>query len=173
MELIKEIVFTDPPTKYTRMLKKPKFDKSGKEVLKQDYYLTGNLFYADKSSFHLISKIINESKEYLYPHLRKLPELDKMRIEFEYHKMQHIDLDNKASYWIKLVLDVLKTPTPRQIARSEKYKKQIITTNTIADDNTKCIDSINLKFVLGEHKMIFRIYGKMKDEQKTLDLFFK
>lgn len=171
MELIKEIVIMDPPTKYTLVYKKEKFDSSGKLVTHQDFYLTGNLFYSDRTSFHLTSKIIQSSKEFLYPHLRGLPELEKIRVEFEYHKMQDIDLDNKANYWIKLVLDILKTPSQKQINRALEYKKPIITTNTITDDNTKCVDEIRLKFVRGEHRMIFRIYGRVKSEQKELNLF--
>lgn len=172
MDLIKEIVIVNPPHKWTLNYKKDKFDSKGKLVTHQDYYLTGNLFYSDKSTFHTISKIIYESKEFLYPYLRGLPELDKMRVEFEYHHTKDIDLDNKASYWLKLILDILKTPTQRQIERALKYKKPIITTNTIQDDNTKCIDEIKLKFIKGEHKIIFRIFGKVKSEQKELNLFF-
>lgn len=170
--LIKEIIIDDPPTKYTLRYKKEKFDKNRKLITHQDYYLTGNLFYSDKSSFHTISKIIQESKEFLFPYLQGIPQLDKMRLEFEYHKMQDIDLDNKFSYWCKLFLDILKTPTQRQIDRAIQYKKPIITTNTLKDDNTKCVDKISMDFKKGEHKMIFRIYGRIKSEQKTLDLFF-
>lgn len=168
MNLIKEITIKDPPTKYTLWYKKEKFDKHGSLITHQDFFLTGNLFYADKTSFHLTSKIIQESKEYLMQHLKGLPALEKMRLEFEYHSMQHIDLDNKSNYWLKLFLDILKTPTIRQINRALKFKKPIITTNTILDDNTKCIDEINLKYFKGEHKMIFRIYGRVKSEQKTI-----
>jgi hypothetical protein len=171
--LIKEIIILNPPTVWVLKYKKPKYDSKAKLVTEQKFYLTNNLFYADRTSYHITSKIINESKEFLYQHLRGIPELEKMRLEFEYHKTSHIDLDNKASYWIKLMLDILKTPTPRQIENANKKKKAIITTNTIQDDNTKCIDGINLKFVLAEHKMIFRIYGRVKTEQKELDLFFK
>lgn len=173
MELIKEIKINDPPTKYTLKYKKPKYDKHGKLIEKQDFYLTGNLFYSDRTSFHLTSKIIYSSKEYLFPFLKGLPELEKMRLDFEYHSMKHIDLDNKASYWVKIMLDILKIPTQKQIENGIKFKKPIITTNTIQDDNTKSIDEINLKFVKGEHLMIFRIYGRVKSEQKELDLFFK
>jgi hypothetical protein len=171
--LIKEIVLLDPPSKWTLKYKKQKFDSKGKLVTKQEFYLTGNLFYSDRTSFHLTSKIIQESKEYLYPYFERLPELEKLRLEFEYHSTKHIDLDNKANFWIKLVLDILKTPTQQQIVRALKHKKPIITTRTINDDNTKCVDEIKLKFVKGEHKMIFRIYGVVKSEQKELDLFFK
>jgi hypothetical protein len=172
-ELIKEIIITEPPTKWTLNYKKTKFDSKGNEVTKQDFYLTGNLFYADRTSYHITSKIIQESKEFLFQHLRGIPELEKMRLEFEYHHTKHIDLDNKSSYWIKIMLDILKTPTIRQIDKAIERKKPIITTNTITDDNTKCIDSISLKFMFSEHKMIFRIYGRVKSEQKELDLFFK
>lgn len=172
-ELIKEIIILDPPTKWTLVYKKPKYDGKGNLITKQDFYLTGNIFYADRTSFHITSKIIQESKEFLFPFLKGLPELDKMRLEFEYHKTSHIDLDNKFSYWGKILLDILKTPTQKQINRALAYKKPIITTNTLIDDNTKCIDSISLKFINSEHKMIFRIFGRIKSEQKELDLFFK
>lgn len=170
--LIKEIVVEDPPTKWTLTYKKEKFDSKGNLVTKQDFYLTGNLFYSDRSSFHITSKIIQESKEFLFPYLKGLPELEKMRLEFEYHHLKDIDLDNKFSYWGKILLDILKTPTQKQINRALQYKKPIITTNTITDDNTKCIDEIRLKFVKTEHKMIIRIFGRVKSEQKTMDLFF-
>lgn len=171
--LIKEIIITTPPTKWTLVYKKQKFNSKGKLVTHQDYFLTANLFYADRTSYHLTSKIIQETKVFLFPYFKNLPELDKLKIDFEYHKPQDIDLDNVAYFWLKLVLDILKTPTQSQINRALSHKKEIITTNTIKDDNTKCIDNINLKFVRGEHKMVFRIYGRVKSEQKELDLFFK
>jgi len=174
MPLIKEIVIDNPPHKWSLVYKKEKFDSKGKLVTHQDFYLTGNLFYSDRTSYHITSKIIYESKEFLFKHLKGLPELEKMRLEFEYHKMQEIDLDNKASYWVKILLDILKTPTSRQLLRASKEKKPkpIITTNTLIDDNTKYIDEIKLKFVKNEHKMIFRIFGRVKNTQKELDLFF-
>ena len=172
MDLIKEIVLIDPPSHWDMIYKKPKFDRNGKEVTKLRFYLTGNLFYSDNGNGFTIAKIVYECKEYLYPHLKSLPELEKMHLEFEYYKTSDIDLDNKANFWLKVFLDVLKTPTERQIKKAIQYKKPIITTNTIADDNTKCIDEIKLKFFRGEHKMIFRIFGKVKSEQKELDLFF-
>lgn len=166
--LIKEIVIDDPPTKYTLWYKKEKWDKEGNLITHQDFFLTGNLFYADNTSFHLTSKIIQESKEFLMKYLKGMPPLEKMRLEFEYQSMKDIDLDNKASYWVKIFLDILKTPTQRQINRALKYEKPIITSNTILDDNTKCIDEIKLKYFKGKHKMIFRIYGRVKSEQKTI-----
>lgn len=166
--LIKEIVINKPPTKYTKWFKREKFDKQGKLITHQDYFLTANLFYADQSSFHLISAIIQETKEYLYPNFKSLPKLDKMRIDFEYHSSRVIDLDNVSSFWLKLILDILKSPTQRQINKALERKKPIITTNTIPDDNTNFIDEIKCKYFKGEDKMIIRIYGRAKDEQKTL-----
>lgn len=172
MDLIREIIIKEPPYKYTLVYKKEKFDGKGKLVTHQDYFLTGNLFYSDRTSYHLTSKIIYETKEFLYPYLKGLPELEKMRLEFEYHKLQDVDLDNVSNFWLKLILDILKTPTTRQIERALAYKKPIISTNTITDDNTKCIDEIKLKFVKAERKMIIRIFGRVKNTQKELDLFF-
>jgi len=168
MELIKEIKINDPPTKYTLNYKKSKFDKDGKPVTKQEFYLTGNLFYSDRTSYHLTSKIIVENKRFLMDKIGRLPEIEKMRLDFEYHKMQHIDLDNKASFWIKLCLDVLKTPSARQMLNANNNKKDIITLRCLPDDNTKHVTEINSKFVLGEHCMIFRIYGRLKDTQEQL-----
>jgi hypothetical protein len=170
--LIKEIIIVDPPSHWDMLYKKPKYDRDGKPVTKLRFYLSGNLFYSDNGNAFTIAKIVYDSKEFLYPFLKGLPELEKMRLEFEYHKTTHIDLDNKANYWLKVFLDVLKTPSERQIKKAIQYKKPIISTNTIQDDNTKCIDEIKLKFVHGEHKMIFRIFGRVKTEQKTLNLVF-
>lgn len=172
MDLIKEIVIDNPPNKWSLVYKKPKYDINGKLITHQDFYLTANLFYSDRTSFHITSKIIYETKEYLYPYLRGLPELEKMRTEMEIYNTKDIDLDNKWFFFYKLILDILKTPTIKQIERAEKYKKPIITTNTIYDDNTKSVSEFNCKFLKGENKIIFRIFGRVKTEQKELDLFF-
>lgn len=170
-KLIKEIVILSPPTKWTNYYKKEKFDSKGKLVTHQDYYLTANLFYSDKSSFHVISKIIYGVKEYLLPFLKGLPELEKMRTEMVFYSQKDIDLDNRWFFFYKLILDILKTPTSKQLLRAEKYKKPIITTNTIYDDNTKYVGGFKCDFEKGEHKIVFRIYGRIKSEQKTMDLF--
>jgi hypothetical protein len=172
MELIKEIILKDPPTKWTLNYKKEKFNSKGEKVTKQDFYLTANLFYADRTSYHITSKIINECKEYLRDNIKYLPELDKMRVELEYHHTKEIDLDNKAYFWAKLLLDILKIPTQRQINNAALNKKEIISLNVIHDDTTKFIDDIRMKFERGEHCMIIRIYGRLKEQQEKLDLFF-
>jgi len=170
--LIKEIVIENPPNKWTLYYKKEKFDSKGNLVTHQDFYLTANLFYSDRTSYHITSRIIQETKEYLYPFLKSLPELERLRTEMEFHNIKDIDLDNRWFFWYKLILDILKTPTQKQIDRAVKYKKPIITTNTIYDDNTKSVSEFNCKFIKGENKIVFKIFGRVKNTQKELDLFF-
>lgn len=170
--LIKEIVIPNPPHKWTLVYKKEKFDGNGKLVTHQDFYLTANLFYSDRSSFHITSKIIYETKEYLLPFLKGLPELEKMKTEMVMYNKKDVDLDNRWFFFYKLILDILKTPTQKQIDRALKYKKPIITTNTVYDDNTKYVGGFKCDFEKGENKIVFRIFGRLKSHQKELDLFF-
>lgn len=170
MELVKEIIIDNPPTYWDLVYKKPKFDKEGKLLTHQRFYLTANLFYADRTSYHITSNIIQDCKLFLKQNMKGIPEMEKVRLNIEYNSTKHIDLDNKAYFWMKLFLDVLKKPTPRQIENSKKKNKVIVTTNTITDDDTKSIDEISMKYKQGEHKLIFRIYGRLKDEQKQLNL---
>jgi hypothetical protein len=90
-----------------------------------------------------------------------------------FYNLKDVDLDNRWFFFYKLILDILKTPTAKQILRAEKYKKPIITTNTVYDDNTKYVGGFKCDFEKGENKIVFRIYGRVKSEQKELDLFFK
>jgi hypothetical protein len=168
--LIKEIVILDPPTYYA--IKKVKKSREAGEDVFDKHYLTANLFYIQNVSYHVVSKIIYDCKKFLRDAIGELPEIEKMSLEFEYHSTKDIDLDNKSYFWRKLFMDVLKTPTTRQIENSKKKNKEIITTNTIKDDNTKCYVSGKEEYFYGEHKMIFRIFGVVKSSQETLDLFF-
>lgn len=171
--LIKEIVIENPPTYY--QIKKVKASKEAGEELFTKYYLTANLFFNNATSFHVISKIVQECKIYLRDKIVYLPPLEKMRLEIEIHASKQIDLDNRAYFWKKLLLDILKTPTSKQLlkAKESKFKKEIITLNVIHDDTTQYIDDIRETFKFGGNFLIFRIYGRAKSEQKELDLFFK
>lgn len=173
MELIKEIILRDPPTKWTLNYKKEKFNSKGEKITKQDFYLTANLFYADRTSYHITSKIIQECKEYLRDNIKYLPELEKCRLEIEYHHTKHIDLDNKIFFWKKLLLDIFKIPTKKQLQNSNLKGREIITLNVIKDDTTEFIDECTEKYIKGEHCMIIRIYGRLKSQQEQMDLFFK
>lgn len=172
MELIKEIILHSPPTKWTLNYKKEKFNSKGEKVTKQDFYLTANLFYADRTSYHITSKIIQECKIYLRDNIKYIPELDKCRIELEYRHTKEIDLDNKAYFFLKLLLDILKTPTKRQLQNANLRNKEIITLNCLKDDSTAYIDDIRLNFKKGEHCMIIKIFGNLSNNQEKLDLFF-
>lgn len=168
LPLIKEIIILEPPTKWTLVYKKPKYDKKGNLIEKKDFYLTANLFYADRTSFHITSNIIQDCKLFLKQKIGVLPHLEKMQLELIYSKPTHIDLDNKSYFWRKIFLDILKTPTEKQLKNSYSRGKNIITTNTIVDDDTSVISKMSEEFVIGEHKLIFKIYGRVIDEQKEI-----
>lgn len=173
--LIKEIVIENPPTYY--QIKQVKNSKAAGEDIYTKYYLTANLFFNNATSFHVISKIVYDCKLFLRDKIGYLPPLEKMRLEIEIHASKHIDLDNRSYFWKKLLLDILKTPTQRQLAKEAqkeaKYQKEIITLNVIYDDTTQYIDDIRETFKFGGNFLIFRIYGRAKSEQKSLDLYFK
>jgi hypothetical protein len=167
MELIKEIVIANPPTKYNDK-KKTKIDpKTGK--LKVDvYYLTANLFYAGIPYFMRV-KITDAIKSFLMPYLNEIPKMSKMRVELIYRKQQDtFDLDNKGFFWLKMFLDIVKTPSNRQIQNAHKRNKEIKTINALKDDTVRYIDDIRLKYERGEHALIIRVFGKLDIPEKTL-----
>jgi len=167
MDLIKEIEILDPPTKFIDR-KKTKIDpKTGK--LKEDvYYLTANLFYSVVSYF-MRYKIVNEIKAYLMPHLADVPKLEKMRIHLIYFKPQDtFDLDNKGYFWLKMMLDLFKTPSNRQIKNANLKGKEIKTLNVLKDDTVRYIDDIRMSYERGSHKMVIKIYGVLKQDELKL-----
>lgn len=172
LPLIKEIVIPNPPTKYTIKYKKPKFDKDGKLITHVDYYLTSNLFVNNTLSYHVTSKIITDTKRFLYGYMKGIPPLELMSLDIIYRSTKDIDLDNKAYFFRKLFMDILKTPTSRQMLKANTRGNDIITTRTIPDDNTKHVRRYSEVFEYGEHAIIFRIYGRVKDTQEELNLFF-
>ena len=158
MELIKEIIIENPPTKYVDR-KKTKIDpKTGK--LKEDvYYLTANLFYSGTQYF-IRAKITNAIKQYLMPHLKGIPKLSKCQIEVVYQKPQdNFDLDNKAYFWVKMILDLLKTPSSRQLKNAHLRGRNIKRVNVLKDDTVRYIDEITMKYKTGPHRLIIRIFG--------------
>lgn len=171
MELIKEIIIDSPPTFY-QIKKKRESEKLGYDVFDK-HYLTANLFFNNNTSFFVISKIVQDCKKFLRDKSGYIPPLEKMRLEIEIHASKHIDLDNRAYFWKKLFMDVLKTPTAKQIAKANEKNREIITLNVIYDDSTQYVDDFRETFKYGGNFLIFRIYGRVKSEQKELDLFFK
>jgi hypothetical protein len=171
MELIKEIVIENPPTFYS-IKKKRESEKLGYDVFDK-HYLTANLFFNNNLSFFVVSKIIRDCKKFLLEKSGYIPPLEKMRLEIEIHASKHLDLDNRAYFWKKLFMDILKTPTAKQLAKASEKNREIITMNVIYDDSTQYVDDFRETFKYGGNFLIFRIYGRVKSEQKELDLFFK
>lgn len=97
------------------------------------YYLTNNVFYGgvhwairkklvEMCKFYLMSKITNKVSisEDKFP----------IQIEIIYHSPKHtFDIDNKAGYWLKVLLDLIKQ------------------NGTVPDDNVKYISSIKSSYV--------------------------
>lgn len=168
LDLISQIIIEQPPTKFT--IKKKKVDpKTGK--YKEDiYYLTANLFYAG-THYHVQSKITKQVKWYLVDYFKNVPKMSKMRYELIYCDMSNgWDLDNKAYFWTKMILDILKTPSNKQIANAYKRQSAIPTVNVLKDDTVKFIDEIKFKYKKDERKIIVNLYGRLEEEQSKLDL---
>jgi len=167
MDLIKEIVIKDPPTKYIDR-KKTKIDPETGKLKETIYYLTANLFYGG-IQYYLRYKITKAIKNYLVPYFKNLPRLSKLRVEITYFKPQdHFDLDNKVYFWVKMILDILKTPTSKQILNANKKGHSIITVNVLKDDTVRYIDEICMRYEKGEHKIVVKLYGVLEIEQKQL-----
>ena len=95
----------------------------------KSYYLTNNLFYGGVH-WAVRKKLVEWSKLYLLSALsdrmkQVKPSAYPLSIEIVYHSAKHtFDLDNKAGYWLKVLLDMLKG------------------SNIVPDDNVKFIGSI-------------------------------
>lgn len=170
MDLIKKITIPSPPTKYVDR-KRTKIDPKTGKLQENVYYLTGNLFLSTQNYF-IVSKILRDTKMYLLEYFKDLPELSKMRLEFVYQREDdRFDLDNKGYFWQKVITDILKSPSNRQVLNAAKKNRTIITTNTIKDDTVRYISGFSWDYKKGEHSLIINIYGELKKEE--LNLFSK
>lgn len=168
MDLIKKITIKDPPTKWVKTVTRRKVG-SKKKSLNDVYYLTANLFYSNNMHFTLRSEIVNAIKGFLLEYFEDIPKLSKMRLNITYsRKTDNFDLDNKIYFWQKILLDLFKTPSSREILRAQKYKKVIKTLEVIPDDSCKYVDELNSKYVKGEHMIIIEVYGVLSQEQTQL-----
>ena len=167
MKLIKEVIINDPPTKYVTYSKREIDPKTGK-FKKNVIYLTANIFYANVN-YWTKNKIVDEIKGYLMPYFKDMPELTKMRLEFVYSRnTENWDIDNKGYFWVKILLDLFKIPSSRQIINARKRNKIIKTLNILQDDTVKYFEGFSADFVKGKHQLIFRIYGIEKIKQEKL-----
>jgi len=169
MELIQEITLHDPPTYYD--IPKVRASKAAGKEMKTRHYLTANLFTNSNISYFITDRIKTDCKLLIEHNIDNLPKLEKMHLEIVVKRMKHIDLDNVAYFWKKLFMDVLKTPSEKQIANAKAKNRVITSTNTIPDDSTKYIDSFTEKFEIGESAIIFRIFGRLAENQTTMKLF--
>lgn len=148
MKLLKEITIENPPIKYVQKLKQ--IDPKTKKLKEKAYYLTGNIFYSGINHF-LRTKIINNTKMFLIPYFKGIKKADKIRLHFIYcRENENFDLDNKANFWVKIILDILKKPK----GKDKKYH----CLGVIKDDTVKYIDEIKISYEKGTHKIIIKIY---------------
>lgn len=100
---------------------------------KKKYYLTNNIFYGGVH-WAIRKKLVEMCKLYLMSKITKKVSIseDKFPIQIEiiYHSPKHtFDIDNKAGYWLKVLLDLIKQ------------------NGTVPDDNVKYISSIKSSYV--------------------------
>lgn len=146
----KSIVIDNPPT-FVEFV-------NGKGQQKK-LYLTANLFYSNLNK-HNKSKIVRDLKRYLLPYFKDIPKLKKARLTIIYQKeTTGFDLDNKAFFWQKLVLDILKSYTPKQVLQMYKRRKEPITVSALKDDTVKYVDKISYEYLNGPECLIVKIEG--------------
>jgi hypothetical protein len=167
-EVLFHEVIKDPPTKYVFVQKKIKLDKNGQIKKDAVYYLTANLFY-DGTHWAIKNKVVSFAKDWIIWHLKKVPKIEKCRIEITYHHpTDTFDLDNKVYFWIKIILDLLKTPTSAQIIKAQEYNNPIKTLSVLDDDTVRFVDGIDMKYKRGESAIELKIIGRHKQEQQSL-----
>tara|TARA_R100000908_G_C3745414_1_gene140885 strand:- start:1248 stop:1643 length:396 start_codon:yes stop_codon:yes gene_type:complete len=108
---------------------------------KSTYYLTANLFYSTVH-YQVRKQVVDKAKQFLKPYLKDCPKLGKnlsISIGYQHDKKTYFDLDNKAFFWQKVLLDLLK--------RMDK----------IEDDNVKIIQQIHYFYQEGEPKLILQV----------------
>ena len=111
------------------------------KVKKSKYYLTANLFY---SSVHYAvrKQVVDEAKAFIAPFIIDCPVLEaplSVSIGYQSMKNTNFDLDNKAFFWQKIILDLL-----------QRHKK-------IVDDNVKVIQQIHYFYKKGDPSIILQI----------------
>lgn len=168
MELLHEIIIENPPKKYTKKNKKIKLDTKGRVIPETHFYLTANVFY-DGTHWALKNWVIGKAKRFLFDHLKGIPKMEKMRLEITYCDMTDtFDLDNKAYFWTKCILDILKTPTSDQILRARDFNNEILTVEAIHDDTVRYVDSILMQYRKDSPAIELKIFGRLAATQQSL-----
>ena len=142
----------NPPTKYI-LVKKRKTNET--------IYLTNNVFYGGVHHWSVQRKVINFAKDFLILFLYNIPKMNKMRLEVVYFAPEsQFDLDNKGGFWVKMLLDLLKTPSDKELINAHKKGNKIKSVSVIPDDSCKYIDEIIMKYKKGPHKIEIIIHGR-------------
>lgn len=76
------------------------------------YYLTNNIYYGGVH-WAIRKKLVEWSKLYLLGEISNMKQVNPsyypITIEIVYHSAKHtFDIDNKAGYWLKVLLDLIK-----------------------------------------------------------------
>lgn len=162
------IVISDPPTKYVFHRQREKINDDGSVKKEKVEYLTANLFYGDQH-WSVRYTVVNYAKDWIIPFLQKMPKIQKCKIEITYYyPTDGFDLDNKLYFWIKIILDVMKTPNSDEILKAQKYKNTVKSIDKIQDDSVRFVDEIKMKYQRGAPALELKIIGILKDEQGTL-----
>lgn len=106
---------------------------SSMTIGKKKYYLTNNIFYGGVH-WAIRKKLVEMCKLYLMSKISRKTTIKEeqfpIQIEIVYHSPKHtFDIDNKAGYWLKVLLDLIKQ------------------NGTVPDDNVKFISSIKSSYV--------------------------
>lgn len=168
MDTIYHVTISDPPTQYIVVNKRKKRDKEGKIIKDKVHYLTANIFYSGVH-WQTQSIIVNFAKDWIMWFLKEMPKIQKCNIEITYHHpTDTFDLDNKCYFWIKIILDLMKTPTSTQILKALEYNNPIKTIRTLPDDTVRFVDGINMRYKKGAPAIEIKINGRKQEEQTQL-----
>ena len=167
-ELLFHVIINDPITKYVKANKKIKLDKKNRIIKEEVYYLTANIFY-DGTHWAIKSKVVNYAKDWIIWFLKDIPKIEKCKLEITYHhNTDSFDLDNKVYFWAKIILDLMKTPTSKQIIKANEYNNPIKTLSVLKDDTVKYVDDIHMKYLRGSPAIEIRITGRREVKQEQL-----
>jgi len=168
-EVIFHGMFPDPPTYYDKKNHKIKVNDKGVVIPYDRHYLTANLWYSADMHFSLKYKIIDFAKAWLMQYMANIPKIEKCQLTVTYHHpTDTFDLDNKVYFWTKLILDIMKTPTSKQIIKAQQYDNVIKTIESLKDDTVRFVDGINMKYKKGEAAIELKITGRLESTQQNL-----
>ena len=158
-KILFHIEIMDPPSKYEKSLKRIKVDKkTGNLITKNTYYLSNNIFYGNNLHWMIQYEIINYTKDWLMPYLKDVPKIKKCEIELIYYReTEQFDLDNKTGFWMKILLDLLKTPTKKQKDKALRNNTWIRSVEALPDDTVKYVDGLIARFKPGKHRLEIKI----------------